>query len=504
MEALLRALKPARRRIRRNRLLRGAASGLALGAAAAAVLLALSRRIMIPDAKIWAGAGWLAAVLLCAAGNALRKVTSREAAVRADRCGLQERAVTALEALPGDALDERTRAMREAQAADACAALERLDPKEIRPGSVRKRLLAACAGGVLCAALVLIPNAMDRRAEEFKALRVTLDRLAAEAEEAEKQDGGGRTEAEKQELRRLTEDLKRDFRESRDAADALVAVDRAEKRLEEMRQTTAGEARDAAEAARALAEALGGAGLDALAQALEGGDEQALANALAGMDAAAADALSEAAEGLEGAAKEAAENLASAGQGGDPRQAASEAMQSLQSARAGGSMGASAMSQALRNMKAALGAGSQAAGNQPGGGSAQMPGEGNSGGQGGGGAGMGEGDGNNRNGAGSAGAGPSGGKADPRYKETAWEQIYDPEQAGAGYRDVTTEQQRLDGESVQIQAGEGRGALEGSVPYGRVVGEYARTETQSADSENLTAEQREWVREYYRLLTEQQ
>ena len=503
MEELLRALKPVIRRIRRNRLLQGAAAGLAAGAAAAAALLALSRWIMIPDAKIWAGAAWLAAVLLCAAGNALRPVSPREAAVRADRCGLQERAVTALEALPGNAPDERTRAMREAQAADACEALERLDPKEIRPGSVRKRLLAACAGCALCAALLLAPNAMDRRAEEFKALRVTLDRLSAEAEEAAKQDGG-MTEAEKQELRRLADDLKRDFRESRDAADALVAVDRAEKRLEEMRNSTAGEARDAAEAARALAEALGGAGLDALAAALESGDEQALANALAGMDAAAAGALDEAAEGLEGAAKEAAESLASAGQDGDPQQAASEAMQSLQQAQAGGSMGASAMSRALQAMKAALGGSSPGAGSQPGGSGSQMSGQGSSGGQSGGGAGLGEGDGSSRNSTGGQSGGPSGGKADPRYRETEWEQIYDPEQAGAGYRDVTTEQRRLEGESVQIRAGEGKGALEGSVPYGQVVGEYARTETQSADSENLTAEQREWVREYYRLLTEQQ
>ena len=68
---------------------------------------------------------------------------------------------------------------------------------------------------------------------------------------------------------------------------------------------------------------------------------------------------------------------------------------------------------------------------------------------------------------------------------------------------MTTEQQRLDGDSVQIQAGEGRGTLDGRVPYGQVVGEYARTETQSADSENLTAEQREWVREYFRLLTDE-
>ena len=58
-----------------------------------------------------------------------------------------------------------------------------------------------------------------------------------------------------------------------------------------------------------------------------------------------------------------------------------------------------------------------------------------------------------------------------------------------------TEQNRLGEDSVQIQAGDGRGTLDGSVPYGQVVGEYARSETQSA-------EQREWVREYFRILTD--
>ena len=58
-----------------------------------------------------------------------------------------------------------------------------------------------------------------------------------------------------------------------------------------------------------------------------------------------------------------------------------------------------------------------------------------------------------------------------------------------------TEQKRLGEDSIQIQAGEGKGTVDGSVPYGQVVGEYARTETQSADSENLTGQQREWVRE---------
>ena len=76
------ALRGVKRRIRRNRAVRGAAFGTAAGAAGGAALLLLSRAVIIPDAKIWAGIAFMAAVILCAAGNALRKVTDREAAVQ--------------------------------------------------------------------------------------------------------------------------------------------------------------------------------------------------------------------------------------------------------------------------------------------------------------------------------------------------------------------------------------------------------------------------------------
>ena len=124
-------------------MVRGAAFGLAAGMACALVMLVLSRLVMIPDAKSWAGAALAAAGILCALGNMLRKVSDRDAAVQADRCGLMERAATALDASPDEAADEIGRAMREMQIRDACEALKNLDPKKIRPGSVRRPLAAA-------------------------------------------------------------------------------------------------------------------------------------------------------------------------------------------------------------------------------------------------------------------------------------------------------------------------------------------------------------------------
>ena len=70
---------------------------------------------------------------------------------------------------------------------------------------------------------------------------------------------------------------------------------------------------------------------------------------------------------------------------------------------------------------------------------------------------------------------------------------------------IRTEQNRLgDEDSVQIETGPGRGSTDGDVPWGEALQDYAETEARAADRENLTVKERQWVDEYYRLLTEQQ
>ena len=95
------------------------------------------------------------------------------------------------------------------------------------------------------------------------------------------------------------------------------------------------------------------------------------------------------------------------------------------------------------------------------------------------------------------------GSRDPKYKEEAYETIYDPERIGRNSRDVMTEQNRTGDEgSAQIETGPGRGDASGDVPWGEALQEYAETEARAADRENLTVQERQWVDEYYRLLTE--
>ena len=68
-----------------------------------------------------------------------------------------------------------------------------------------------------------------------------------------------------------------------------------------------------------------------------------------------------------------------------------------------------------------------------------------------------------------------------------------------------TNQNRLGNEeSLQVETGPGKGSLGGSVPWNEVFREYEETETRSAERENLTTKERQWVNDYYSLLTSQQ
>ena len=489
MNELLRALRPVRNRIRLGRLLRGAASGLAAGAAAALILLAVTSFVPLEDRWGIAGAAAAGCVLLGAAVNALRPVDNREAARTADRCGLRERTVTALEMADRAPADGKAAEIAAAQRQDACAHLQALDARKICLPVPKKQLLAGAVLLALCAGTLLIPGGGDRIVSERRILQEKTSRMAEKIEEAEAEEEAGKTEKEKAELRKLTADLKRELEESRDDVDALVAVDKAESRLEAIRQKTAGDALSE------LADALRGAGMDEAAQALENGNAAEMTAALSELSA---DELKKAAESLSSEAQEMAEQMAQAAQQGEMSEAQMQAMQS-------GNSQAGAMQQALSQMKAALGAGQNSSlrqGGEDGTGSSGSGGGGSKG-QNAGGAGGGSTNEEEQGGGSGNKASASRGNRPPEYREGEYETIYDPEKVNTASRDVMTEQQQLEKDSVQIETGPGKGSLEGSVPYRQVIGEYAETEAQAAESAHLTREQKEWVDEYFRRLTEE-
>ena len=258
MNEVLKALKPVVRRIRRNRLARGAAAGLAIGAVLALAVQAGSFFVWI-EGKAWIMAGCVCLCALAGAGNALRPVSPREAAKAADGCGLKERVTTALEVSgkgPMDALLQR----------DACDRLKELDPGRIVSDGVKKPLLTALACTLLAAGLFVLPNVPEKAASELDALRARMMEGAEKVAEAAGKEEDGLNEEEKSELRRLTADLKKELGECRERTDAMVTLDRAAQRLEQMRNKLGGDAM------QRLADALAAAELDALAEALRTGD----------------------------------------------------------------------------------------------------------------------------------------------------------------------------------------------------------------------------------------
>ena len=459
--------EPALLRIRRNRVLRGAAAGLAAGLAAAVILQAVSFFVPVPDRGLWAAAAAAAVMLLTALGNAARPVKDMTAAQAADACGLKERTVTALEG--GD------EPIRQLQRQDARRALEALNVKQIRPGSVKKALLAAMGCAVLLGTLLLIPNAQDTEAAARKALNRTLQEGRKTIEQAAEEDEERLPDEKKSELRKITADLNRELGESRDAADALVALDKAEQRLEQMRQETAGGKTDGSGAS-------GEAGSGEKTGNAEGkGEGENAGQAVNGQAGTASSASAGTAAQLQ--TLEALKALKGAV---NPSLQAGNGIQGIEG-KNGTPVG-----------QAGSGTGNGQTG-QNGAGSGKNPG-GKTGG------GAGEGTTNEeQQGDGNSSSGIVKGNRDPRYKEVQYETIYDPEHIDKDKQDVMTEQFRTSDEgSAQIETGPGRGNLNGDVPWGEALQEYADTEARAADRENLTTQERQWVNDYYKLLTEQQ
>ena len=458
MKEIIRALGPVKRRIRRNRLLSGAAAGLAAGLGAAVLLRIVSFFVPLQDRLLLCGAVAAGVTLLAAAGNALRPVPDRTAAEAADACGLKERAVTALET--GDA------PIHALQRRDALKALKALDPKQIRLNGLRRPLLAALCGAVLLGGLLLIPGQSDREADARKALAKTLKEGMESIQRAAEQDEREMTEPQRSELRKLTADLDRQLKGSRDEADALVAMDRAQQRLEQLRQKTAGDAAEAADGPDGTGEAGENAeGRDGSATAAQKGTQQA----------------------EQAAGKADASQLKTA-----------QALSALQSAVN------PALSQPTQAGQTMTGQGNGEG--KTGEGQSGMQGAGNSGSQQpGSGAGTGSTNEEQQASPGQKSSGPVKGNRDPEYKEEKYETIYDPEHISKETRDeMTNQERREDDGSQQLQTGPGKGNLSGDVPWTSAVGEYAETEARAAENENLTTRERQWVTDYYALLTEQQ
>ena len=494
MNVIRRALRPVKGRIRLMRMWKGFAVGMLCAGTACLGVMIASFLVPIREKLYLCGAALIALPVLLATVQLLRPVRDALAAQTADHHGLKERAQTAL-AMSGD------EAITQLQREDTLSALARFDCRTI-PFPRMRRIFALAAGiTALAAVLFLLPNPQNAAINRAIAFEKMMEESARRAEEEADKASGELSEKDRMELHRLMTDLSRELRRSENEMDALLAISKAEERLEALRSSMAGEALEQ------ILAALNAQGLNALAEALESGDALALEESLESIDA---ESLKAAAEQLSGEAQDLMNTAALALSSGNPQGAMSALTQLQSAAQSGAASQLGSASRTLSALRASAGNSDQGQGGQ---GSQGQSGQNTQGGQGQGGqngqgnqAGSGAGQGTTNQEQSSAGSqgGSNRGANDPHYRETAYERIYDPTRLNTSQTDLSAQSDTGEGESMQVQLGPGAGTMGGSVPYDQVVYEYAEAAAQAADNQNLTAQERGWVNAYFASLTDEQ
>ncbi len=496
------ALRPVRGRMRALRMVLWASVGLGLGGAAAlfAQLAAFlwpvegAAQISIACALVPPAIGALAGLLW--------PVGVREAARRADGCGLKARMQTALEWQTA-AQTPMLRLQRE----DAGRALQGLYVREAMPLRA-SRLFLILAGACLLGAfgLSFVPNPQHQTLKAKAAFRQEMSKQAQHLED------GGKQLDEKDEAalktRKILGDLARELREAGDPRQALTAMDGAQRKLEKLRQNSA-------EALRSL---LAGQGLTEAADAMEKEDLEELRKALEQTDGKTlAESLEKAAQAaaqqnMSQAVQQSLQNAAQAAAAGNTAQAQASLNAAMTGATGACSQG-SALAQMARTAAARAGQplGNAAQGNLPQalGALGAMGTSGSGSGSGGGMGGIGQG--------GGAGAGlgstnldagytnsqpsshTSGGRR-PEEKLGTYEVIYDPTRLG-GDGEVANERGVVNqGETTEATLGAGLGSVSESVPYADVAYEYQQSAVEAVENADLPVYVQKWVETYFQSL----
>ncbi len=504
MKTLKAALRPVMRRMRKERALRWGGYALATGTAGALLLSVAA--FFWPISGATAGMVALAVVpALCAVLAGLAwPVPVAAAAKQADRCGLMARIQTALEL---ESASDTPIALLQRE--DARRALEGLCVQEaMRMKADRLCITISCAALALCLGLSFVPN--PQRAV-LQAKAVFRQEMAKQAQLVEDGAKGldDEDEAAALEARKILGDLVKELREAGDARAALTAVDTAERKIQQLKQSDASTLGSllAAQGLESAAEALEKEDAEALQRALEQEDPEQLASALeqAALEAASSQ--------MSAALKQAAQSAA-AGNMAQAQAALSAALSSgsnfanqaaalAQMARAGtgracqslgtatqGSMPASLSGMGMSPLGQGSGQGSGSAG--------QGAGQGI-------GAGSGAGKGSTNLDAGytdasSGGHAPGGGV--PQEKLGEYEAIYDPTRLGTD-GEVANEKGTLgQGETTEVTLGAGLGTAGESVPYTEVANEYQQSAVQAAENADLPLYAQKWVEAYFGSLLE--
>jgi len=492
---LKQGLLPVKKRIRTLHFLEGIFWGTVAALACTAGILLLSFFTPIEEiGKICILASGTAFLLPSLAGLFMR-IKDETAAKRADACFLKERIQSALE-FAGES------PMEQLLLEDALKSLENLNVKKAFPIQFpRKRAILV---GILLLSLLplfLLENPQDRILEERREFHREMEEAIKKIEEEKpKIEEQLSAKEDKEELRKILNELSESLKESKDPREGLTALARAEQETGELMRK---------EALNALSDALSEKGLAGLSEttmeAMEGHlPMEALSTELLQamesmeLDPSLLSALEAAAEALEAGDMEALEAAASnisESMTGSFNGDLSALMESLRNSLSASSMKAETME----------GASGSASGNSgDGSGSGSVSGNGGNEGNGlGSGNSAGSGTTNQESAGQDASAnGSSQSQNGAAYKEGIYETIYDPSRLGLAGESSQLSGVDADAEHVQIEMGPGLGSDAGTVPYKEVIGEYANAAARDAGDPDLPAYVQEWVDGYFMALTE--
>lgn len=512
--AIRQALRSVRRRVRVSQAVRYGSFGVLFACLACAVLAAVSYFIPITHLPLWMGTAGLGLLLMAVSAGLLKPVSFERAALKADAGGLKERVLTAL-----TLFDDTPMALLQRE--DAVRHLKELPPKAAVPLKISGRpLLMAAAVSLLAAAfMIFIPNPQNGVLAKREAFQKAMaEQAKAVEEESNKLEESAYTKEELNELRKLMGDLARDLRKATEPQESYLAMDKAQRELDELKRKASDKAR--AEVAQAFSQS----GLNNLSDALTKSDAEAaskaveqLAKSESGAKAESSAALQKAANALpEGALKDAAAKTAQAMNAGNAQNlkaALSTLNSAMLSACSSQVPGNAADLGNIGSLLAQLRSGTLSA-SQAGSGQAAGTGKGT-------GAGSGNGTGTGQGQQGSAGAGAGKGSTNldggvtkggtsaqkegsnpPGYKLGQYETIYDPTRLDGADDVHKTSGTLSEGESKQVQMGPGLGDASGQVPYHQVIFDYQEAASKAAQQEALPEGMRLWVDGYFQSLVE--
>ena len=521
-ESLLDALRPWRRRLALEQVLRWTSAGLILGLVVACLVLLTARLIPWATAQYWAAGMAIACVALALAAALWYRPSIAGAARAIDkRLSLHDRLGTAWE------LRDQPSVLARLQRRDALNQLKKHTPRgAISLRLPRTMLFMLAAAALLLALLLIVPNPMTRVLQEQAAAHARIAKQVAAIEHLRQilDHQPGVSAAQQKQIDQILRQLENNLQQAKNETQAQQALAQAQARLDQLRDPQAASKAQASAAASSSLQGSGNSSLSSVGKSLADGNSQSLSSSLQNLASQvskmSAAQRSQLAQQIEAAANQASQNpdlssalhqLAKSVADGSPseiadaskavQQAAAQAAaskasnKSIDQASQGLQQAADSLAAATDNsgnqgqqtqqgqgQQAQQGQGQQPGQGQPGQTGQQGQGQGKGQGQS---QGSGQGSGQGQQGQGHGGTGGQGGNGNGQGKS---EQVFVPGQVSSGSSIMSNSNN-----NGIVQPGT-------SIPYSQVIAEYSQMAHDAIDNSGVSPDTKDLVQNYFDTL----